>query len=422
LLLYTTPSDLIFLAVMTTLTSLLPSGLTLILEHVPSSQSAACGFFVKTGSRDETDLESGVSHFLEHMAFKGTEKRTAFEIGYELSALGVQANAFTSEEVTAYYGATPMATLNGYIELLGDMVCPAIRDEDFELEKKVILEEIALYKDRPQRYLFEQALLSFYNSHPAGSSVLGSTESVSALTPAVMRAYYESRYAASNAAVVVTGNFDPARCRDDIERVFSYFVPCPKRARTYQERVLPCSKSEILERKGLQQSTILFLAPGCSHSDPLRHAQSVLLTALGDSSGSRLYWDLVYSGLVESVDMGNDPRDEVGSMYTFMSTEPSHVEQVSDVFSKHMALGKPLTSDEIERAKNKLLSSLAFQSETPMGRLYSLGLEWCYGNEPASLERLLAPLRAVDQKQISEVLEKYPLSSWHRYMMNPSIE
>lgn len=160
----------------------LSNGLTLLGESNPANVSSAIGFFVKTGARDETAVESGLSHFLEHMLFKGTPTRSAIQINLELGNLGAQANAFTSEENTVYYAAVIPERFAEMQELLSDMLRPSLDPNEFAMEKKVILEEIALYQDRPHFYLFEQAFKDYFGSHPAGNSVLGTHASVSALT------------------------------------------------------------------------------------------------------------------------------------------------------------------------------------------------------------------------------------------------
>src|SRR5258708_1167985 len=153
----------------------LKNGLTLIGEPNSANKSAAVGFFVRTGARDEVGKEAGISHFLEHMMFKGTEKRSSLDITYQLGNIGAQANAYTSEENTVYYSAIIAEFFSEIVELLCDMLRPALDRDEFNLEKKVILEEIALYQDRPQFYLFENAISTYFNSHTPGNSVLGTT-------------------------------------------------------------------------------------------------------------------------------------------------------------------------------------------------------------------------------------------------------
>src|SRR5947209_20604230 len=173
----------------------LPNGLTVIGEQNPAALSMAAGYFARTGARDEAPQVSGVSHFLEHMAFKGSARRSADDVNREFDEIGAQYNAFTSEENTVYYGAVLPEFQERSLDLLTDMMRPALRTDDFDVEKNVILEEIALYQDRPQFTVMVQARETFFDKHPLGHSVLGTPESIGALQQDQMREYFQRRYA-----------------------------------------------------------------------------------------------------------------------------------------------------------------------------------------------------------------------------------
>ena len=163
-------------------THTLPNGLQLIGETSPSARSVALGFFVRTGSRDETPEVSGVSHFLEHMMFKGTPRRTALEVNLDFDRIGASYNAYTSEENTVYYAAVLPEYLPKAMDVLADILRPSLRQEDFDTEKKVILEEIKMYEDQPGSVASENARRIYYEKHPLGNSVLGTSASVADLT------------------------------------------------------------------------------------------------------------------------------------------------------------------------------------------------------------------------------------------------
>ena len=168
----------------------LDNGLNIVGEHNDGAQSMAAGYFVRTGARDETAGISGCSHFLEHMMFKGSAHRTADDVNREFDEIGAQYNAFTSEENTVYYGSVLPEYQRRVVDLLTDMMRPALRTDDFDVEKNVILEEIALYKDRPQFTVMDDARAAFYAGHPLGNSVLGTTESIQALQRDQMHDYF----------------------------------------------------------------------------------------------------------------------------------------------------------------------------------------------------------------------------------------
>src|SRR5438477_7066761 len=186
----------------------LANGLQVIGETSPSARSVALGFFVRTGARDETPEVSGVSHFLEHMVFKGTPRRSALDVNRDFDRIGAHYNAFTSEENTVFYAAILPEYLPQVVDLLADILRPSLRVEDFEMEKNVIIEEIGMYDDQPMWSAYDHAKRVYFADHPLGNSILGSVESIKALTREQMLAYFERRYVAPNITVVAAGNFD----------------------------------------------------------------------------------------------------------------------------------------------------------------------------------------------------------------------
>src|ERR1700682_5704358 len=172
----------------------LANGLQLIGESSPSARSAALGFFVRTGSRDETPEVSGVSHFLEHMVFKGTPRRSALEVNYDFDKIGASYNAFTSEENTVFYAAILPEYLPQAVDILADILRPSLRGDDFDMEKKVIIEEIGMYEDQPMWCAYDNAKKAFFADHPLGNSVLGTPASITALTRDQMQGYFDKRY------------------------------------------------------------------------------------------------------------------------------------------------------------------------------------------------------------------------------------
>src|SRR5438132_2015531 len=186
---------------------LLKNGLHIIGETSPSARSAALGFFVRTGARDETAEVSGVTHFLEHMVFKGTPRRTALEVNIDFDRIGAQYNAFTSEENTVFYAAILPEYLPRAMDILADILRPSLRGEDFDMEKNVIIEEIGMYDDQPMWSAYDNAKRAYFAGHPLGNSILGTAESIRALSRDQMQAYFQRRYVAPNITVVAAGNF-----------------------------------------------------------------------------------------------------------------------------------------------------------------------------------------------------------------------
>src|SRR3954453_24128812 len=185
--------------------TVLDNGLHVIAELNDQARSVACGFFVKAGSRDESPEMAGVSHFLEHMVFKGTPRRDALAVNRDFDRVGAKHNAQTSEEDTVYHVTCLPEYLPRAFDVLADILRPSLREEDFETEKKVIIEEIKMYLDNPMSVAYEAAKAAHFGPHPLGQSILGSVESISPMTADQMRSYFEAKYSPSNIVLAFAG-------------------------------------------------------------------------------------------------------------------------------------------------------------------------------------------------------------------------
>ncbi len=395
----------------------LSNGLQILGEYHPSHQSAAIGFFVRTGSRDETTKESGVSHFLEHMMFKGTKKRSSLDITYELGNIGAQANAFTSEENTVYYASIVPEYFSQMQELLSDMLRPALDPAEFDMEKKVILEEIALYQDRPQFYLFENAFREYFGTHPAGNSVLGTNASISDLKRDEMMSYFEKRYSPSNIVLVASGNFDWEVFLRDAERHCGAWkdYKCGRELKRLDLKAM----RKTYAKKNLNQAHVMLVTEGNSAQDEERYALSVLSSILGDSSGSKFYWELLDTGIAENGGVENDERDGVGVFMGYACTEPDRVERVLEIMKRVLASPLDFSAEELERAKTKLMAKIVLSGELPMGRLMSIGLTWNYRKRIELLSEIIEKIRAVSRESIEQALARYPLKVWSEFRLLP---
>ncbi|MCC6952679.1 MAG: insulinase family protein [Deltaproteobacteria bacterium] len=380
----------------------LSNGMQVIGEIRPTAPSAAIGFFVQTGARDETPEVSGVSHFLEHMMFKGTAKRSALDVTYDLAKIGAQANAFTSEENTVYYMQILPEFISDGVELLSDMLRPALDETEFSTEKNVILEEIALYQDRPTHVLFEQSLRQHFAGHPAGNSVLGSTESVRALSASQMRTYFQNRYTAANIVFAVTGNANWDAVLELLDKHCggweSHAVGRDRRPH------VPTASTTTLRRDGLQMAHGCLIADGPSEQSEYRYAAGVLSCILGDSSGSKAYWDLVDKGLADAAHIDFEDMDHTGFVYGYVSAEPEKIEQVRDRLEAIMCEPLKFTDEDLVRALTKLRTRLVLQGESTMRRLMAVGLEWIARGRYRTLEEELARLKQVDRSEIQSLL------------------
>ena len=385
----------------------LSNGLDILGEVSDTSQSVAIGYMVKTGSRDESADVAGVSHFLEHMMFKGTARRTSEDVNREFDAMGAKNNAFTSNEVTCYWASVLPEFTERTLDLLSDMMRPALRTEDFEMEKKVIQEEISLYLDRPSHILFEAVMQDHFGTHSMAKSVLGSKESVGALTRDQMKTYFDGRYGPGNMVLAVAGKVD-----------FDAFVALAEKTcgtwprvnvqREYTTPVLGAKRRHISDPK-LKRHYIAMLCPGPSAQDDQRYAAQVLSDVMGDHEGSRLYWALVEPGLADEADLAFYPHDQTGSFLVFASCDPERAGQVEGILTAELekVLKEGLTEAEIARSKTKIETATVLQGELPLGRMRNLAARWTYNHEYRTLEEDLAKLESIGRADLEGVLKGF---------------
>ncbi len=387
----------------------LPNGLTLVAESNPDAHTAAVGFFVKTGARDEQSEVMGVSHFLEHMMFKGTARRTADDVNREFDEIGANYNAFTSHEQTVYYAHVLPEFLPRAVDLLGDILRPALRDDDFNMEKNVILEEIGMYDDRPSWRLQDALLEHYYGSHPMGFRVLGTPQTVGDMKPEQMREYFGQRYAADNVVVSAVGKFEFNQLLEEVEKIAGNWRPSGATRRydapepTAQQHTMPDGK--------VSRHYLGLLCPAPSAQDDDRYAAKVLSDVLGDSEGSRIYWALIDPGLADEADFSFLPHDRLGCYLGYASCDPARAQQVEEVLVKTInSAAENITDEEVERAKNKLATSATLQGESPRGRMTSIGSTWTYLGEYLTLEEELARVMAVTPDDLRRLVADPPFA------------
>lgn len=388
----------------------LTNGLTILAESSPLAQSLAVGFFVRTGSRDETPEVAGVSHFLEHMAFKGDDNYTAEDVNRIFDEVGAKYNASTGEEVTCYYAAILPEYLPETFRLLATLIRPSLRTEDFDVEKQVILEEIGMYQDMPAFHLYEQAMSFHFAGHPLGNSILGSAESISALTADQMRAYHAAHYLAGNIVLVAAGRVD----WDQLLQLANEFCghwPAGSCPRTVVE-AMPPRQSRWLVNSELNQQHVMQMAPAPSGENPLRFAAELVSSLLGDETSGRLYWELVDPGLAESADLSFNDYLGCGAWSTYLCCRPDmtrdNLELISQIYEDFNSHGP--VPEELERSRTKIASRVVLGSERPMGRLTAIGASWLSGQGYRTVAEDLQLLESISIGDIRKVLDQYPVT------------
>lgn len=386
----------------------LPNGLEIVAECNPHALSAAVGFFVRTGARDEQPEVAGVSHFLEHMAFKGSDRRTADDVNREFDEIGAKYNAYTTEEHTVYYAAVLPEYLPTTIDLLADLLRPSLRVEDFDMEKKVILEEIGMYADSPMWLAYERAMRIHFADHPLGNSVLGSEESVGALTADAMRAYHRSRYSPSNVFVAAAGKIHWPQLVDLVKSKCEGWERVP--TERLVKRAFQRGKNELMVRDAFVQQWTFLLASAPPADSKLRMAAEILANVMGDDSGSRFHWALVETGKVDSADFNYHEYEGVGSFIVSASCRPETTSENLATLRRLLdeVVRDGITEEELMQAKNKIGSRVVLAAERPQNRLSSLGYNWSYRKEYRSMVDDLHDLNAVTTKDVRELLDTYP--------------
>ena len=384
----------------------LRNGLDIVAEINPDSHSFAAGLFVKTGARDETPQVNGVSHFLEHMMFKGSDKLTWEDVNRIFDEIGARYNAFTTQEMTAYYANVLPEFTERTIEHLSHLLRPAIRVEDFTTEKKVILEEIAMYLDDPGHRLYERLMEAHFGEHPLAKSVLGSIDSITRLERDQMADYFARRYGPGNMVLAVTGQLDFDEIVGLAERYMGDW-PHVEAPRAQPPTVYAPQRLQMTDAKLNRQYT-MGMTPGPSAQDERRFAARVLSDVVGDSDGSRFYWALVDNAIAEDADFGFYPHDGCGSFYISLTTEPARADQALDIALKELQKVKnDLSDDEVQRAKNKIASSIVLGGEVPIGRMRSIGGTWVYNKEYRSLEQDMETLLKVTPDSLRQLMRDF---------------
>jgi len=391
----------------------LDNGLEIIAECNDAAYSFATGFFVKTGARDESDDVAGVSHFLEHMMFKGTPTRSAADVNRELDELGAYANAYTSEETTCYYAVLLPELQDRAIDLLGDILRPSLRCEDFDMEKQVILEEIKMYDDQPPFGADEKLREMFFGGHPLRRSVLGTCESIEQLTVEQMREYFERQYSPNNIVLAAAGNVDFNALVRKADQMCGHWQP--HSIERVKQRPIVQSGFHLMQRDAATQQYVMqmFDGVGGNESNRERYAAFLLTHVIGDDVGSRMYWELLDPGLADTCGFSMVEYSDAGAYIMSLSCAPEMVREnmlLIDAISNDVQ-SHGVTEEELARSRTKTLSRMVLANESPGNRLFSFGNEWLQDRKYYTIHEELDFVRSVTLDDINAVLVKYPLKN-----------
>jgi len=389
--------------------SKLSNGLTVLVETMPDVSSAAAGFLVRTGARDETSDLAGVSHFLEHMCFKGTPKRAWQQITIDFDNMGSTYNAFTSKERTFYFGWVRKNDLARQIELLADMMRSTIPADEFDTEKKVILEEIAMSDDQIDRHLYDLVHERIFPGHPLHWPVLGTTESVKAMARDQMHHYFAERYNPANMVLVVSGAVTPdevMRIANDICGSWGSSGPRPKR----ELPRLHTTGTAVAQMDRFKQQAFAVVVPAPSAVDEHDETAEALAAILGGQN-SRFFWKIVQEGVAPVAAALRVDYCDCGLMLLYGFCEPPNCEQLLEAMKREVALvvSDGVTEAELQRVKNRRRTALATEAEAPYHRLMQLSHDVDMFGRPRTVEERLAAVDAVSTDRIREYLRRWPL-------------
>jgi predicted Zn-dependent peptidase len=379
----------------------LGSGVRVVTEEVPSVRSVALGLWVRTGSRNETPAQAGVSHFLEHLLFKGTARYSAIEISERFDGLGASVNAATGKETTHLHARFLDEHTEEVFDLLAEMLL-APTYPDIDSERQVVLEEIAMYEDEPQDRVHDVLAEAVFGSHPLGRRVLGEAEVIASIPVPDIEAYHHARYTGADIVVGAAGHLDHDRILELAERLVRPAEgggPAPATALDGAARL-------CFHEKETEQYHICFGAPGLRRDDERRFGLAVLDSIFGGSTSSRLFREVREKrGLAYSVGSYNEQFTDHGLVATYVGTREDNVEEACAIIGAELARlrSEPVSAEELTRAKESVKGRLVLSSESTAARMTRISRATLFGLPIESLDEMLAKVDAVEVGELTEL-------------------
>jgi predicted Zn-dependent peptidase len=392
--------------------TVLPGGLRVITESLPAVRSAAFGIWAGVGSRDEDLAYAGATHYLEHLLFKGTSRRSALDISAAMDAVGGELNAFTAKEYTCYYARVLDVDLPLAIDVLADMVTSSlIEPKDVDAERGVILDEIAMNDDDPSDTVHEAFAVQLFGDTPLGRPILGSVDSINAITRDQIAGHYAARYKPRNLVVAAAGSLDHAEVVDLTRSAFGPVLtgdadPLAPRVPGQVAADGPSGTGVRLVSRGIEQANLVLGCGGLSRTDDRRFALGVLNAALGGGMSSRLFQEVREKrGLAYSVYSFSSQHADSGMWGVYAGCMPAKADEVLSICQDEIAkvISGGLTDDELNRGKGQLRGSIVLGLEDPSSRMSRLGKAELVYPRLEPVEEILAAISAVTHDDVREV-------------------
>ena len=380
------------------------NGLCLLTESMPDVRSVSLGAWLTRGSRHEGSEHEGIAHLAEHMLFKGTTRRTAQDIAQDVDSIGGQLDAFTAKECAGYYIKVLDDHLPRAVDVLSDLLQhPAFPDVELEKEKKVILEEIKMVEDVPDDLVHEMFTASFWPSHPLGRSILGTPESVTAVSGGSLRDFFERAYVGGHLVMAVAGHLEHGHVRDVIHEAFADIPATPEPI----ESLPPTPQAGLVAReKDLEQSHLCLGTPGYPQDHEDRYASYVLNTVLGSSMSSRLFQNVREKrGLAYAVNSSLVSYRDSGVLTVYAGCDPAKVPEVIELVVAELRTLRrnPVPADELQRAKDHLKGNLVLSLESTTSRMSQLARSEIYFSRQIDLSEHLEAIDAVGADDVERV-------------------
>ncbi len=386
--------------------SVLSNGVTVLSENMPDVRSMTMGIWFRVGSRDETPDEAGMSHFMEHMRFKGTPTRTPIDISVEFDSMGAELNAFTSKEYTCFYARFVDTYLEQSLEILADMLINStFPDKEVESERKVVIEEIARSEDTPDDYVYDILGDELFPTQTIGRPVLGTRESVGGFTHDDLMAYHDKHYHAANCTVAVAGNVDHAKLVELCEKYLGGMQSGkPRTVRGYEPEA---SRTYFkAEKKDTEQANLLIGMEGLPAGHDDRYAAILLDTALGGGMSSRLFQEVREKrGLVYSIYASSSPYEGVGSFSIYAGTRLENLPEVVQVTLAELEkmASEGIGQEELDRVRALAVGQTILSMEATRVRMLRIGRNATVGIPLLSLDQTIENYKRVTVEDINRV-------------------
>jgi predicted Zn-dependent peptidase len=389
------------------LKTVLENGLTIISEHIPSVRSISLGVWIKTGTRFEKNSTNGVAHFLEHMMFKGTTRKTPRQIARSLESVGGHINAFTSKELTCYYVEILDENLRKSVNLLADILCHStLPEQEFAKEKMVILDEIQSLEDTPDELVQDYFVEKLFANHPLGLSILGTKETVSKLHRNDLIDFYARNYNSNNIIISGTGNIDHSRLVHLCDSAFTFGNgnngSAMKEPKSY-------GKGDILIDKSINQAHICLGMPAFPYSHPRRYDVLILNTLLGGGMSSRLFQNIREKyGLAYSIYSFLDFFSDAGLFGIYLGTDKKNVSKALDLLEREITKlkNRPVSRKELKEVKAQLKGNLMLNMESTSSRMVRLAKMEIYNGCFKEIDEIIEEINGVNQDTLWETVQE----------------